>query len=45
MQYTARIMHDGIDARLLVGETDDLDRMAERARIAPHELVVGLARR
>jgi alanine racemase len=45
MQYTARVMHDGVDARLLVGGSFDLDGMAARARITPHELVVGLARR
>ena len=45
MQYTARVMHDGVDARLLVGASFDLDRMAARAKITPHALVVGLARR
>ncbi len=45
MQYTARVMHDGVDPRALVGPSFDLDRMAARARITPHALVVGLARR
>ena len=45
MQYTARVMHDGVDPRLLVGASFDLDRMAARARITPHALVVGLAGR
>jgi hypothetical protein len=43
MQYTARVMHDGADARVLVGAADDVDALAARAGITPHELVVGLA--
>ncbi|MDP9105697.1 MAG: hypothetical protein M3N49_07170, partial [Candidatus Eremiobacteraeota bacterium] len=43
MQYTARVMHDGVDARALIGGADDVDTLAARAGILPHELVLGLA--
>ncbi len=43
MQYTARVMHDGADARALIGGADDVDTLAARAGISPHELVLGLA--
>ncbi len=45
MQYTARVMHDGADARVLIGGDDDLDTLAARSGILPHELVTGLAPR
>jgi alanine racemase len=43
MQYTTRAVSDGADAELLIGAADDLDALAARAGITPHELVVGLA--
>lgn len=43
MQYTARVSHDGADARVLIGSADDVDELAARAGVSPHELVVGLA--
>ena len=45
MQYTARVMHEGVDARALIGGADDVDTLAARSGISPHELVVGLAPR
>ena len=45
MQYTTRVMHEGVDARVLVGASDDVDALAARAGITSHELVVGLAPR
>jgi alanine racemase len=43
MQYTTRFITDGADARVLIGEADDVDELAARAGMLPHELVVGLA--
>lgn len=43
MQYTARVMHDGVDVRALIGDADDVDELAARAGVSSHELVVGLA--
>ena len=43
MQYTTRLVVEGADARVLIGEADDVDELAARARISSHELVVGLA--
>jgi alanine racemase len=43
MQYTARVMHEGVDVRALIGGADDVDALAARAGISPHELVLGLA--
>jgi alanine racemase len=43
MQYTARVMHDGADARVLVGGADDVDTLAARSGLTPHELVLGFA--
>lgn len=45
MQYTARVLHDGVDARVLIGPEDDVDALAARAGILPHALVIGLAPR
>ena len=45
MQYTARVMHEGTDARVLIGAADDVDTLAARCGISPHELVLGLAPR
>lgn len=45
MQYTARVMHEGVDARVLIGGADDVDTLAARSGISPHELVLGLAPR
>jgi len=45
MQYTTRVMHDGADPRVLIGANDDVDRLAARAGIGSHELVLGLAAR
>jgi alanine racemase len=45
MQYTARVSHDGVDPRVLIGGADDVDDLAARSGIMPHELVVGLAPR
>jgi alanine racemase len=45
MQYTARVMHEGVDVRALIGGDDDVDTLAARSGILPHELVVGLAPR
>ncbi|HYW55082.1 MAG TPA: alanine racemase [Dongiaceae bacterium] len=45
MQYTARVMHDATDARVLIGAADDVDTLAARAGISPHELVLRLAPR
>jgi len=45
MQYTARVMHEGVDARVLIGGADDVDTLAARSGILPHELVAGLAPR
>ena len=44
MQYTTR-MTGGSDPSVLIGEDDDIDEIAGRARIGPHQLVVGLAAR
>ncbi len=43
MQYTTRVVHDGADARVLIGSADDVDALAARAGVSAHELVVGLA--
>jgi len=43
MQYTARVSHGGERRVCLIGEVDDVDELAARAGIDPHELVVGLA--
>jgi alanine racemase len=43
MQYTARVIHGGADPRVLIGVGDDVDTLAARAGISPHELVTGLA--
>ena len=45
MQYTARVVHEGTDARVLIGGADDVDTLSARAGILPHELVLGLAPR
>ena len=45
MQYTARVMHEGVDVRVLIGATDDVDTLARRSGISSHELVTGLAPR
>ena len=45
MQYTARVMHDGVDARVLIGAEHDVDTLAARAGMLSHELVVGMAPR
>jgi hypothetical protein len=45
MQYTARVMHEGVDVRALIGGADDVDTLATRSGISPHELVTGLAPR
>ena len=45
MQYTTRVMHDGADPRILIGPDDDVDRLAVRAGIGSHELLLGLAPR
>jgi alanine racemase len=45
MQYTARVMHDGADVRALIGAQDDVDSLAARAGMLPHELLVGIAPR
>jgi hypothetical protein len=43
MQYTTRLVRDGLDARMLIGPGDDIDALAARAGIGAHALVVGLA--
>lgn len=43
MQYTTRVGRAGSDPCTLVGPVDDIDELAARAGITPHELVVGLA--
>jgi alanine racemase len=43
MQFTARVLHDGADPRVLVGASDDVDELAARAGMTSHEFVVGLA--
>jgi alanine racemase len=45
MQYTVRLMSEDRDPRELIGESDDVDALAARAGISPHELVLGLAPR
>jgi alanine racemase len=45
MQYTARVMHEGTDARVLIGGADDVDTLSARSAASPHELVLGLAPR
>jgi hypothetical protein len=45
MQYTARVMHEGVDVRALIGGADDVDTLAARSGVSPHELVTGLAPR
>ena len=45
MQYTARVMHEGVDVRVLIGSADDVDTLAARSGISAHELVTGLAPR
>lgn len=43
MQYTTRLSHDGGDSAVLIGGDDEVDALARRAGITPHELVVRLA--
>ncbi|HEX3466096.1 MAG TPA: alanine racemase [Candidatus Elarobacter sp.] len=43
MQYTTRVLRDGADVRVLVGDSDDVDALAKRAGMSAHRLVVGLA--
>lgn len=43
MQYTARATSDGNDPQVLVGADDDVDTLAARAGISPHEFVIGFA--
>jgi len=43
MQYTTRFADVGGDVGVLIGGADDVDELAARAGITPHELVVGLA--
>ena len=43
MQYTERVARSGADLQVLIGGSDDVDGLAARAGISPHELVVGLA--
>jgi len=45
MQYTVRLTSEERDPCELIGESDDVDALAARAGISPHELVVGLAPR
>jgi alanine racemase len=45
MQYTARVMHEAVDVRVLIGGADDVDTLAARSGISPHQLVTGLAPR
>jgi hypothetical protein len=45
MQYTARVVHEGIDVRVLFGGAHDVDALAARSEIPPHELATGLAPR
>ncbi|HYZ17170.1 MAG TPA: hypothetical protein VE591_12235, partial [Candidatus Acidoferrum sp.] len=43
MQYTTRVRRVGVDPSVLIGPQDDVDDLASKAGITPHELVVGLA--
>jgi alanine racemase len=43
MQYTARAAREGADPLELIGGGDDVDTLAARSGIIPHQLVVGLA--
>ncbi len=43
MQYTTRLVHQGVDPCVLIGEADDIDELAARSGLSPLELVVGLA--
>ncbi|GAC1433162.1 MAG: hypothetical protein NVSMB5_26920 [Candidatus Velthaea sp.] len=45
MQYTARLADAPSEAHTLIGLTTDLDALATRAGMTPHEIVVGLAQR
>jgi alanine racemase len=45
MQYTTRATGEAADVEELIGAADDVDELAARAGMTPHELVVGLARR
>ncbi|GAC1405115.1 MAG: hypothetical protein NVSMB64_09410 [Candidatus Velthaea sp.] len=45
MQYTARLADQPADLHTLIGASTDLDTLARRAGMTPHEIVVGLAQR
>jgi alanine racemase len=45
MQYTVRLTSEDRDPCELIGGHDDVDALAARAGITPHELVIGLAPR
>jgi len=45
MQYTVRLTSEDRDPCELIGRDDDVDALAARAGISPHELVIGLAPR
>ncbi|MFN2461073.1 MAG: alanine racemase [Candidatus Velthaea sp.] len=45
MQYTVKIARDVAVDHMLIGPTTDLDALAARAAVTPHEIVVGLAQR
>ncbi len=43
MQYTARLTDNATVAHALIGEETDLDQLAGRLDLGPHEVIVGLA--
>jgi alanine racemase len=45
MQYTTRTAGEASDVEQVIGAADDVDELAIRAGMTPHELVVGLAPR
>lgn len=43
MQYTTRLAQDGVGEHILIGEGSNLDELAYRVGLSPHEFIVGLA--
>ncbi len=45
MQYSTRLAENGTNQHALIDERSDLDALARRVGLSPHELIVGLAQR
>jgi hypothetical protein len=43
MQYTTRLSDSAATEHALIDENSDLDELARRVGLSPHELIVGLA--